>query len=39
MLKRKQQNVVLELRNKNEDPLNLVTACGPIKQNEKGIQK
>ena len=31
MLKRKQQNVVLELQNQNTEPLNLVIACGPIK--------
>ena len=39
MLKIKQQNVVLELQNPNADPLKWVIACGPIKQNEKGVQK
>ena len=33
MLKRKQQNVVLELQNPNADPLKWVIACEPIKQN------
>ena len=39
MVKRKQQNIVLELKNKNAEPLNLVIVCGPINQDEKGIQK
>ena len=39
ILKRKQQNIVLELKNKNAEPLNLVIVCGPINQDEKGIQK
>ena len=38
-VKIKQKNVVLELQNQNAEPLNLVIACGSIKQNEKDIQK
>ena len=30
MLKRKQQNVMLELQNQNTEPLKLVIACAPI---------
>ena len=36
MLKIKQQNVVLDLQNKNADPLKLVIACGPIKKKRRG---
>ena len=32
MLKRRQKNVLLELQNQNEEPLQLVIACGPIKK-------
>ena len=39
MLKIKQQNVALNLKNKNSDPLKLEIANGPINGKEKGIQK
>ena len=32
MLKRKQQNIMSDLKNKNAEPLNLVISCGPIKK-------
>ena len=34
ILKREQQNVMLELQNKNSEPLKLVISCVPIKQNK-----
>ena len=39
LLKRELLSVMLELQNKNADPLNLDLAYGQIKQNEKVIQK
>ena len=36
MLKRKQQNVVLNLQNKNAEPLKLEIACGQIKNTQTG---
>ena len=32
MLKKTQKNIVLQLQNKNTEPLKLVIACGPIKK-------
>ena len=39
MLKRELLSVLLELQNKDADPINLNLACGKIKQNKNFIQK
>ena len=38
ILKRKQQNIMLDLQNPNPDPLKLLIACGQIKKTKRAFK-